>query len=273
MLPLRALNEDRLAGDSIAKTFNGAALPVDIMRGVVDEITARVLDGTFGAWRYANPTSAFQLAGLSDAQVARWASADATQVGNLRIHECEPGDLGLFWATKIGGPSHGFDYEGQCLLPLLANGRHKVILVSDPAYAANPAGRAHFRLLWTDGGAPVLWLEAVNVDFVARIDASAYEPAVLAHAARKARAMGVALSVAPHLERALAAAAGAAKGAVATRSDRLVLRPSNAAVEASDYLSQKHDWLQVDEETTGPHRRAVYAPPEGATGLEKSWEL
>ena len=96
MLPLRALNEDRLAGDSIAKTFNGAALPVAAMRAVVDEITARVLDGTFGAWRYANPTSAFQLAGLSAAQVARWASADATQVGTLRIHECEPGDLGLF---------------------------------------------------------------------------------------------------------------------------------------------------------------------------------
>ncbi|KAH8075887.1 proline iminopeptidase [Aureococcus anophagefferens] len=87
VLPLRALNEDRLAGDSIAKTFNGAALPVDIMRGVVDSITARVLDGTFGAWRYANPTSAAQLAGLSAAQIARWASADATQVGTLRIHE------------------------------------------------------------------------------------------------------------------------------------------------------------------------------------------
>ena len=46
-------------------------------------------------------------------------------------HEDAAGELGLFWATKIGGPSHGFDFEGQCLLPLLANARHKVVLVTD----------------------------------------------------------------------------------------------------------------------------------------------
>jgi hypothetical protein len=29
-------------------------------------------------------------------------------------------------ALQIGGPSHGFDYEGQCLMPLVSNARHKV---------------------------------------------------------------------------------------------------------------------------------------------------
>lgn len=41
-------------------------------------------------------------------------------------------------ATKIGGPSHGFDYETQCILPLLCNARHKVILLSDPSPPAEP---------------------------------------------------------------------------------------------------------------------------------------
>merc|ERR1712232_1138917 len=75
--------------------------------------------------------------------------ATSTMHGPLRIHEDEENELGLFWATKIGGPSHGFDVEAQCLLPLLANARHKVILVSDPEYKHHPVGRAHFRLLWT----------------------------------------------------------------------------------------------------------------------------
>ena len=75
------------------------------------------------------------------------------------------GDSGVrFWATKIGGPSHGFDVEAQCgsaaasvvvsrdavlhisprpgHLPLLANARSKVILVSDPSYPHHPVGRA-----------------------------------------------------------------------------------------------------------------------------------
>jgi hypothetical protein len=125
----------------------------------------------------------------------------------LRTHEDAPGELGLFWATKIGGPSHGFDIEGQCLLPLLCNAvrgrpielgtcvsasllstlvpclillsdppieqRHKVILVSDAAWPHHPAGRAHFRLLWLHGTSPprpVLWLETVNADFEARVN-------------------------------------------------------------------------------------------------------
>merc|ERR550525_1122045 len=106
----------------------------------------------------------WQLEGLTDRQKALWAEATRTEGGDgLVAHEDAPGELGLFWATKIGGPSHGFDIEGQCLLPLLANARHKALLVSDPEFPDPPAGRAHFRLLWTDAepSLPVLWLEAV----------------------------------------------------------------------------------------------------------------
>ena len=45
------------------------------------------------------------------------------------------GELGFFWATKIGGPSHGFDLEGQCLLPLLANARHKARTSRHPRHS------------------------------------------------------------------------------------------------------------------------------------------
>ena len=40
-------------------------------------------------------------------------------------------------------------------------------------------------------------------------------------------------------------------------SDRLVLRPSNGVVE-SDYLTNKHDWVQLEEEVTGPLKRALW---------------
>merc|ERR1719329_1032247 len=42
--------------------------------------------------------------------------------------------------------------------------------------------------------------------------------------------------------------------------ERMLLRPSNGVIEASDYLSPKHDWLQLADELTEPLRRAVYHP-------------
>ena len=166
------------------------------------------------------------------------------------------GGLGLFWATKIGGPSHGFDYEGQCLLPLLANARQKAILVDDPAYPAHAASRTHLRFLWTARGLPVLWLEATLLDFGARVDQTTHRKATLERAVAKAAAMDVMLSVDPADRRLLKAIVGA----VADRRDRLVLRPSNGVVEASDYLTPKHDWYQADEEVTAAFPRIVYHP-------------
>jgi len=43
-------------------------------------------------------------------------------------------------------------------------------------------------------------------------------------------------------------------------TDRLMLRASNGVVEASDYLTTKHDWVQMEDEVTPPLRRALYEP-------------
>ncbi|CAK0818805.1 unnamed protein product, partial [Prorocentrum cordatum] len=212
-----------------------------------------------------NPVGREQLRGLTEAQVEKWREPTETRVGTLRVHEDSAGELGLFWATKIGGPSHGFDFEGQCLLPLLCNARHKVVLVTAEEFPHNPCGRAHFRLLWVAGSEPpraVLWLEGVHMDgavwehgaHVPRLDGP-----VLEHAVAKAVAMGVGLSVSSHLRQELARVAGG-RGEVRQVNDAVVLRPSNGVVEASDYLDSRHDWVQMKEEVTGRHSRALFEP-------------
>merc|ERR1712048_431033 len=234
-------------------------------RSAMQDLIGAVLSSSSGFtdWRYRNDVGREQLRGLSEEQVAAWRqpfSMELDESQGIRSHEDDDGEFGFFWATKIGGPSHGFDFEAQCLLPLLANARHKVILVSDPSYPYHPVGRAHFRLLWThDGNLPVLWLEAVNQDFRANVDTRLYGVAVLEHAVEKSNLLGIMLSCMPHLEPQLAKVVGSA-GSVRVVSERLVLRPSNGVLEASDYLSPKHDWVQLEEETTEPIQRVVYQP-------------
>lgn len=265
LLPMRSLLE---GVTSMTRTFNGGAVPRPAIQKTVDEIVAAVLAGRFSQWRYENGVGRAQLAGLDAEQVALWRQPTSMQWGpTLRTHEDDVGELGFFWATKIGGPSHGFDVEGQCLLPLLANARHKVILVSDKAWRHHPAGRAHFRMLWFHGASPpkaVLWLETVNCDFEAGrfVKPQSWQQPVLRHALGKASAMGVALSVETHLQGALkeAASASAVGGRVDVSTERLVLRPSNGVLEASDYLTNKHDWVQTEEEITNALRRAVWSP-------------
>jgi len=304
VLPLRALAEAELS-----RTMNGMPLPQAGMKAVVESIIGAVVaspDG-YAEWRYTCPVGREQLRGLTDVQVSEWRDpSEMEHKGGIKTHEDAHGELGFFWATKIGGPSHGFDYEAQCLLPLLANARHKVILVSDSQWPEHPAGRAHWRLLWhvvpedtsveqdaqisTDRDpaddvedsmsfqveGPRLWLEAVNCDFIAAsagIDAEAWRVPVMLHAMSKADAMGVPLSVDECMEEDLERAFGARAEAAAVDSDvarmgdlrqvseRLLLRPSNAIVEASDYLSHLHDWVQVSDEVTAPISRILYLPP------------
>jgi len=267
LLPLRALMEGQ---QSMETTFNGWPVPREKIEAICESIVLHVLQGDFSHWRYHNPVGARQLEGLSEEQIAIWSEASASQHQHgVMVHEDAPGELGLFWATKIGGPSHGFDIEGQCLLPLLANARHKVVLVSDPDWPHHPAGRAHFRLLWTDGRPqkPVLWLETVNRDFVADVESSSWRKMVLRHVVGKAEAMRVRLSVDTYLQGELESVvyergrpSPVPAGSIEIRSDRLVLRPSNGVLEASDYLSDKHDWVQLEEEVTWGLRRCIYTP-------------
>lgn len=274
LLPLRALNEDRLSGSSMARTYRGGDLPQDKIESCIDEITAHVLDGTFSSWRYENPVGLRQLEGLTEEQLELWREPSRTHFHHgLVVHEDAPGELGFFWATKIGGPSHGFDVEGQCLLPLLANARHKVVLVSDPCWPY-PCGRAHFRLLWTaeendEKPQPVLWLETVNVCFDAQVDTRSWQTCVLLHVIKKADAMDAFLSVHPGLGSELHRLV-TDPSRVKICSRRLTLRPSNGVIEASDYLGE-HDWLQLEEHTTSALHRAVYAPASLADSRASSF--
>eukprot|EP00928_Gymnodinium_smaydae_P063619 TRINITY_DN4713_c0_g1_i1.p1 TRINITY_DN4713_c0_g1~~TRINITY_DN4713_c0_g1_i1.p1 ORF type:complete len:593 (-),score=67.12 TRINITY_DN4713_c0_g1_i1:18-1796(-) len=256
--PLRALNE---AGSDMHRTYSRMPLPADKIDDAVASITEHVLLGAFKEWRYSNSVGQRQLEGLTEQQIDLWKHATSSVFGDLRVHEDEANELGFFWATKIGGPSHGFDFEGQCLLPLLSNARHKVVLVSDPSYPHHPVGRAHFRLLWThEGNYPFLWLETINKDFRADVDSQYWGWAVLEHVVAKAEAMGVVLSCVSQLQRPLAELAQERGAAVRVSSDCMVLRPSNGVVEASDYLSPKHDWEQLTDEIVGPFTRALYIP-------------
>merc|ERR1712048_629200 len=84
----------------------------------------------------------------------------------------------------------------------------------------------------------------------------------------KADAMDAKLSVDPYTQRALEEVIreqGSA-GRVEMASEKLVMRPSNGVVEASDYLSGKHDWVQLKDEVTYPMKRCIYTPPAGGEG-------
>lgn len=267
LLPLRALQEGQ---NSMHRTYFGEAVPPSAVKQTVYALISATLskpDG-FSEWRYNNLVGMEQLRGLTRMQIEKWKEpTSVAHAEGIRTHEDHEGELGFFWATKIGGPSHGFDYEGQCLLPLLANARNKVVLVSDSAWSSNPVGRAHFRMLWTapEFGAsePRLWLEAVNRDFDAtNVDMSTLTDAVLSHAVEKAEAMGIPLSLDPMLSRELALVCSKRRVQCTSRMilERLVLRPSNGVCEASDFLSHRHDWVQQQEEVTEPISRALYVP-------------
>jgi len=217
-----------------------------------------------------------QLRGLTREQTELWQQPfSLAHRGGLTTHEDDSSELGLFWATKIGGPSHGFDYEAQCLLPLLCNARHKALLVDDAGFPDHPCGRAHFRLLWAlpsgNGfhphgatGGPRLWLEALHYDFeaVKRGLGKNFLPAVLRHAMTRSCALQAPLLVDVKLMDKLQQAAADFGGEVRINQERLILRPSNGVVEASDYLSKKHDWVNLEEELTDVLQSAMFVPPQ-----------
>eukprot|EP00415_Alexandrium_ostenfeldii_P004219 UN4219 len=74
--------------------------------------------------------------------------------------------------------------------------------------------------------------------------------------------MGVPLSVAPQLAEDLRLIANSQgmEGEVHQVCESLLLRPSNAIVEASDYLSPLHDWIQQTDEVTAEIARALFVP-------------
>ena len=88
--------------------------------------------------------------------------------------------------------------------------------------------------------------------------------ATVYHAMRKAHAMGVPLSMERFCQGAaqsiLSTKGSSITGRLESVRDALILAPSTGVVEASDTLTAKHDWVQIDEEKTHPLSRVVYFP-------------
>lgn len=265
LLPLRALNETI---QDMAKRFPGT---VEQFEGAVSNITKAMVEGNYKEWRTNNPASARQLRPLSDAQREAWLghtegkSLDAPHGGRLTSREED--DVDLLWLTKIGGPSHGFDFGGHCLLPLLANARTRAIVIEDTKWPDNPAARAYLRLLENKDGEPVLYLEPLQRDFPHRdtfkdpdLDAY-YVAALVEHAAAKAREMGVPLSIDARWG-GIAEFAG-----LETKPDpkpEMVLAGSGGVLEASDTMTRLHDWVQTEDMVIKPHNPRITFTPEGA---------
>ena len=261
LLPLRALNQSR---SLLSRCFPDQDARI---AQALETITAQVLAGSFRTWRYDNETGREQLRRLTSGQRDIWQRASTTTIGALTL--CEEDDLGLFWITKIGGPSHGFDYGPHCLLPLIANARSQAILVDDARYALGHAARAYLRLLESPAHTPVLYLEALQRDFPHRdalpapaIDHEIYA-AMVAHAVAKAKAMGVPLSLLPALGDPLLG--GVDVGSILRaqglsfkrRHERYWISASAGVFEASDTLTELHDWVHLEGALTEPLARLI----------------
>lgn len=266
LLPLRALNET-VQDMSTPRRHPGQAKAFD---KAVTDVTRSMVEGNYKEWRTTNEASTRQLRPLHAGQRKAWLgtethkSIDAPHGGKLTTREED--DVDLLWLTKIGGPSHGFDFGGHCLMPLLCNARTRAVVVEDTQWPDNPAARAYLRLLEDKEGKPVLYLEPLQRDFPHRdafkqgdLDAF-FIAALVDHAADKARQMGVPLSI------------DARWGSITdflelqtkpTPRPEMVLAASGGVIEASDTMTTLHDWVQTKDEVIRPHDPRIAYVPEG----------
>ncbi|MCB9648751.1 MAG: hypothetical protein H6730_19420 [Deltaproteobacteria bacterium] len=193
-VPLRALLE---ALDGRARF--GEAVHAR-MRAVVLEAAEAVVQGNFHAWRTERPAAQEALAWLPAQARAAWlAGGGGAHPGpdGVRLATKEPRGHALFWATKVGGPSHAFDTMNHCILSLLSNPRTSVVAVEDPRWHQG-AARAYLRLLPDESGRPVLYLEPPELDFPYRAPFGGttrawIAQALLLHARRRGAELGAAL--------------------------------------------------------------------------------
>lgn len=104
----------------------------------------------------------------------------------------------------------------------------------------------------------------MHIDFDAArvVNCSGYVAAVLKHVVAKSEAMEVPVLIDTKLteEANQIGHDFRAGGRVFYTTERLLLYPSNGVCEASDYLSRRHDWVQLQPEVTMPLARALYVP-------------
>lgn len=142
-----------------------------------------------------------------------------------------------FWATKIGGPSHGFDIGPQCLYSLLGNARNKVILLYNKELNDYVA-RSYLRVLKTDNEC-ILFLEEVqfNEKYVYNNYKlkKIWKQYIIEHAYKRSKLLNIKLAI-PWIKN------------KPKKKLRIILDPSDAILEASDYICNKHDWVQLNKE-------------------------
>lgn len=198
-VPLRALNEQA------ARWMSRHRVPAAQTNRVVWDMTQSVMEGRFPEWRATNAGSEAQLAGLTDEARQAWMTPlsveKPTDIDGLTFttEEATAKPHEIFWSTKVGGPSHGFDVMPHCALAAFINTRNQVVLAKDPRWP-NHAGRAYLRLNYDpDTKKPILFLEGLKTDFPYRFGADLLERAVVEHALAKAEAMGARLALSPYL--------------------------------------------------------------------------
>jgi hypothetical protein len=268
LLPLRALNKVRewAAGKGWGPKVAHLYPPK------VKEITRHMVEGDYTQWLRNAPWSKEQLRHLTPAQKEQWFAPTQVQVptrGGKKLTTREEHGPERAYVTKIGGPSHGFDVGPECLMPLLANARTTPVLIDSPHWPHNAVGRAYLRLLETEDGKPVLYLEPLQVDFPYQAEGADYRDFMLAlvrHAAAKAKQLGVPLSLEAPDPRAHPAMRmdslveqSGLKGKMVV--ERYYLAPSGGLVEASDTLARLHDWPQTEGMMSDALERLVILPP------------
>jgi hypothetical protein len=212
-------------------------------REAVTEMVRHVAEGDFDDWRFNHEKSRVQLECLTPAQEEAFrAPVSIEKIGRagkkLSTHD-EQG-AGLFWVTKIGGPSHGFDMLSQCLLGLVANARNSAIVIDEDGHKG--LARSIMRLVPTAEGQPMLYLEMLQVDFprYMSVDREELRKMIYEHALAKARAMGVPLAIAPSRHESAEAFAKKLGVRGQRQAVHFVLHPSAAVFEASDTLLGQH---------------------------------
>lgn len=215
----------------------------DAFRAAVNDVLQAVLEGRLSTWRYDNPHSRRQLALLDPAQQVTWRTNHRT--ASTR----EVDGVELIWSTKEAfGGWFAFDRRPHGLLPVLANGGSKMILVEK---AGAVTASARISVLERDGQ-PVLFLGPVALDWTHHPEATA-ENELMTHAIEKASQLGVSLSVEGSL-------AGHSPRALEREpSGSYLMQPSAGVVE----ISGIEEWLQESPRTLETNNRLSWRPLGG----------
>ncbi len=217
---------------------------------VLGQIAKSIIEGNYHDWRQGHEASQQQLSILDPEQRALWMETHQSehdlksQEGAQRVVTKEVhNSFDIFWATKVGGPSHGFDVGPDCTLSVLTNARNIPVVVDDPRWE-NYSGRTYIRLVSDpETEKPMLFLESMTGDFPYPGDTGDLEALVVQHAMEKAQKLGIPLVVSesayPTLE--------AMDLSGTWKKGQMTLEPA-LLFEASSPMG-RHDWVQTERET------------------------